>query len=147
MTRPQERIPEPLGIVKRRKTKKRGTLRKGDCANTPSGVAIHLRGGELGVPQRDDLQGKQALPIRSHPLLDHPVIVGSDAKEREFLIWRVQESLAGESREVGKAEAGLYPGYVHILQALGRVVAAAPHVFECDGLSFQPVVGNPCGGE
>ena len=97
-------------------------------AHAARGVAAHLGGRQLGVPERDDAQRDEPAAAVAAPLLDHPVVVGHDAGLRELLVLRLEEGLAAEARERREAQGGLDPVDLHVRDAGLGLVAAGPHL-------------------
>ena len=54
------------------------------------------------------------------PLLDHPVVVGPHARERELLVGAFGEELAAEAGERGKAQRRFDVVEVHVGEARRR---------------------------
>ena len=126
LARGDERV--PLAGVDRRQPEVRRDLAEAHRVRTPVRVAAHLGGGQLGVPQRDDRQREQ-LPVGvAAPLLDHPVVVGVDARLAELAVLGLGEGLAAEPRERREAERRLHVVHLHVLDARLRLVAARPHL-------------------
>ncbi|MDQ1069827.1 hypothetical protein QFZ32_005267 [Streptomyces canus] len=118
----------------------RGYLGEGDGANASGGVAADLRGGQLGVPERD--QGERyepALRVGAAPLLHHPVVVGLDAEQAQFVVLGLGEGLAAETREGREADGRLDVVDVHVGEALRDVVGAGAHLFVRDDLQLDLV--------
>ena len=70
----------------------------------------------------------QAATRVAAPLLDHPVVVGLDARQPEVLVGAFEERLAAEARQRREAHRRFDPAHVHVGEARRRVVATRAHV-------------------
>ena len=92
-----------------------------------------------GVPQRHDRERDEpALAGTAAPLVDHPVVVDLDARQREFLVLTLEERLAAEAGEhVREADRGVDVVGVHVGEALGLVEAAGADLVERERLVVE----------
>jgi hypothetical protein len=96
--------------------------------HTACRVAANYGGRELRIPQRHDHQRDEAAPGVAAPLLDHPVVVGLDAREAEVLVVDLGERLTAEARKGREAQRGVDPVQIHVLESRLRLVAARSHL-------------------
>ena len=80
------------------------------------------------VPERDDAERDVDADRGVAPLLDHPVVVGLDARERELHVVGLLEGLAAEPRERRERQRPVDPVELEVLLALLGVPAAGAHV-------------------
>ena len=99
----------------------------------PLGVADDLLGGQLGVPQRDDREREELAVGVAAPLLDHPVVVGVDARLAELAVLGLGEGLAAEAGERREAQRRLHVVHLHVLDPGLGVVATGAHLVVGDG--------------
>jgi len=78
---------------------------------------------EVRIPERDERERDQPAAAVAAPLLDHPVVVGADARERELLVVGLVERLATEPRERRKRQRAVDPVDFEVLLALLGVEA------------------------
>ena len=104
----------------RRQAERVRVLGEGHGEASPVGVAPHLGGGQLGAPEGTIPRGiRRPLPRARAPLVDHPVVVGLHAQEREVLVLALEERLAAEAGErVGEADGRLDVVGRHVLEPL-----------------------------
>ena len=103
-------------------------LREAHGAHAARGVALDLLRRELDVPERHDAERDVDADRGVAPLLDHPVVVGLHAGERQLLVVGLVERLAAEPRERRERQRPVDPVELEILLALLGVVAPGPHV-------------------
>ena len=125
-TRLEERVPVPG--VDRRQAEVVRQLTEADGRNPSSSVAPDLLDGGRHIPQRDQAERHESTVRVAAPLLDHPVVVGLDAREAELLVAPFRERLSAEPRERREAHRRLHPAPVHVLETGLRVEATGPHV-------------------
>ena len=92
------------------------------------GAPTDLGGGELWVPERD--QGERDEPGRptgAAPVVDHPVVVGLQCHQGDFLVLAFQEDLAAEATDIGKTDGGL--GVVLVEHPDPGVALVRPRVY------------------
>src|SRR3954454_3031717 len=135
----------PEGIprvgVEARVVEQRGVLGERHRVASLRRGAAHLRGGEHGIPKHGQRHRDEPVGIRAAPLVDVPVVVGLDDREREVLVGGGGEETsreAGERREVQRAE---HAARVHVLHALVHVPAPAPHLLVRHGLDAVLLAG------
>ena len=109
---------------------------------TASGVAPHLGGGELGIPQRDDLHRQQPATAVAAPLFDHPVVVRVDALERELVVLRFVEGLTAEARERREGQRLVDVVEGHVLEAELGVLTSLAHLVVGDRRERHVVTGE-----
>ena len=131
-----ERQPVAVLVVDARQAEVRRQLGERDRPHAPRRVASDLVGRELRVPQRHDAQRDEAAAALPGPLVDHEVVVGLHARERELLVVHPEEHLAGEAHDVREAERPLDARLVHGDEALLHLVA---------GRRASPRRSSPCG--
>ena len=118
----------PVAAVDAGQPQVRRDLGEADGMAAAGGVAAHLGGGQLGVPQRDDAQ-RHEMPVGgTAPLLDHPVVVGVHAGLAELAVRGLGEGLPAEAGERGEAQRHVGVVVEHVLHASDRVVAARAHL-------------------
>ena len=94
----EERVPVVVLVVDRRQAERVRVLGERHRVAALVGAAPHLGGRQLGVPQRDHRERDEAaLAVTGAPLVDHPVVVGLDAEQRQLLVVALQERLAAEA--------------------------------------------------
>jgi hypothetical protein len=81
---PEERL--PVVGVDRRQVEVRRDLAEAHGPHTALRVAVHLGGGQLGVPELHDDERDEATVGVAAPLLDHPVVVGLHAEVGQLLV-------------------------------------------------------------
>ena len=130
----EERIPVAALVVHRRQPERVRVLGERDGEAAAVGVAAHLGGGQLGVPQRDHAERDEAaLAVAGAPLVDHPVVVGLHAEEREVLVLALVERLAAEAGErVREADRRLDVVGRHVEQPVLLDPAAGADLVEGD---------------
>ncbi len=124
----------------------RWDLAEADGAHPASGVAPHLGGRSLRVPERDEAQRQEAPTAVAAPLLDHEVVVGVHAGCGQLSVLGLEEGLPAEAREGGEAQAGLDPVRLHVGDARRGFVAAGPHFVVGDGRHGHVVAVEADGG-
>jgi hypothetical protein len=137
-------IPVAAGIVDGGQAEGLEVLGEAERMRALGGGALDLLDGELGIPQWDDRERDVPPGSRGAPLVDHPVVVGPDAQEREFLVLGLQEQLpaeAGDRREVQRRQD---PGLVHVGEPRPRVVAPRAHLAVREAL-HRDVLGPAAG--
>ena len=145
------RRPRKKGPSSGRGRARKGVRGTGDLAEAHGphaavGVAAHLGGGQLGVPQRNERQRDEpALGLRPAPLLDHPVVVGLDAQEGQLLVLGLGEGLAAEPGEGREAQRGLEVVDVHVLEPGLDLVGTGSHVLVGDAAHGHLVAGHADG--
>ena len=82
---------------------------------------------ELDVPERHEAQRQVHPARRLTPLLDHPVVVGLDAGERELLVAGLVERLPTEARERGERKRPVDPVELEVGNPRVALVAAGTH--------------------
>ena len=107
----------------------RRDLGEADRVRALRGDALHLGDREVDVPDRDEAERDVHALRRLAPLLDHPVVVGLDAREPEFEVVALLERLAAEARERREGERAVHPVALEVGDAGVAVVAAGNHVF------------------
>ena len=143
---PEERVPVVVGVVHRGQAEEGRDLAEAHGPHPPPGVAPHLVGGQLGVPQGDEGERDQPAPgLGPAPLLDHPVVVGLHAEQGELLVLGFGEGLAAEAREGREAERRLEVVGVHVLEPGRDLVGAGTHVLVGDALHGHLVAGHADG--
>src|SRR5450631_1923968 len=95
--RGEERIPRPG--VDAGQPEVRRDLTEAHRVDSPRRVASHFRGAGLDIPQGHNRQWDEPTVTVATPLLDHPVVVCEDARQREVLVLRFEEGLATEPGE------------------------------------------------
>src|SRR5680860_596837 len=100
--------------------------------NAASGVATHVGGWELDVPQRDETQRNEAPATVAAPLVHHSVVVRVHARLGELPIGCLEEGLPAEAGKRGKRERRLDPIQLHVGHAGLRLVTARPHLLVGD---------------
>ena len=123
-------IPVAVGIVQRRQAEIGRKLGEGDGPAAAGGVTTDLRGRELRIPQRHQTQRDEPPAGRAAPLLDHPVVVGTDRRERDLLVLGLQERLSRKPWKGWETERALRAVDVHVGQSRVPVVAAGTHLGE-----------------
>jgi hypothetical protein len=68
------------------------------------------------------------IPGGPGPLVNHPVVVGLDAEESQFLVGRLVKRLPAEPGERREAQGGEDAVAVHVLQSGERVITSRAHV-------------------
>ena len=133
-TRSEERVPVAVRVVHGRQAEGIRVLGEADRVAALGGAAVDLLRRELGVPQRDDRQRDQAtFPVARAPLVDHPVVVGLDAEERELLVGALEERLAAEpGQHVREADRRLDVVGVHVGEPFGELPATGADLVEGD---------------
>ncbi len=84
------------------------------------------------VPEREQHERDLTAGIEAAPLVDHEVVVGLHAEQREVAVPALEEAGAGEAGEGGEAQLGPDAVEVHVLATGRRVVAAGDHLAEPD---------------
>ena len=136
-----------VGIVDRGQAEEGRDLAEADRPDAAVGVAAHLGGGQFGIPQRDQAQRDEpAVGFGPAPLLDHPVVVGLDAQERELLVLGLGEGLAAEAGEGREAQRRLEVVDVHVLEPGLDLVGARAHVLVGHAPHGHLVAGHADGG-
>ena len=96
------------------------------------------------VLQPRQLQGDDALGMRTRPLLEVPVVEGAQAGQTELGVLGPRVDGAAEARDQRReAEGGPDPGPVHVLDASLDVEAARTHLVEAGRLHAPLVAGAP----
>ena len=93
----EEGIPVPG--VDRRQAQVGRDLRETHRPYASLGVAPHLGGGQLHVPQRDEAQRDQPPGGGTAPLLHHPVVVGLNTQQGQIHVGGLGKGLAAEPGE------------------------------------------------
>ena len=145
----EERV--PVAGVDRRQPQRVGVLGEGHGVAAPGGARPDLGGGQLGVPQRDHRERDEpALAVAGAPLVDHPVVVGLDAGQREVGVAALSldpllvERLAAEAGErVGEADRRLDVVGVHVGQPVLLDPAAAADLVEGGRGDVEVVEARP----
>ena len=116
----------------RRQAERVRVLGEGDGVAALGRAAADLGGGQLGVPQRDHGERDEpALAVAGAPLVDHPVVVGLHAEERELLVVALEEGLAAEAgQRVREADRRVDVVGVHVGQPLGLLPAPGADLVE-----------------
>ncbi|CAB4836652.1 unannotated protein [freshwater metagenome] len=125
---PHERIPVATKIVDGGQPERLGVLGERDRGDTFGGAAFYLARNRGRVPQRHDDERDEAAGRGGAPLVDHPVVVGLHAEERELLVLGLVEDLPAEARERREAQRREDVAGVHVLDAGLDVVAPGQHV-------------------
>ena len=141
-----ERLPHrvPVGVVEAGVAEQYRVLGERDRVTALGRDAMDLVGAELRVPQHRQRHRDDATGIRAGPLVDVPVVVGLDGRQREILVRTSSEQPAGEGRERREAHAREHATRAHVLHALVDVVAAGPHLLEGGGVDAV-LLGGPAG--
>src|SRR5581483_11970139 len=84
------------------------------------------------VPEGHDAQRHEPAPRLPGPLLDHPVVVGPDAGQRQVVVLALGEHLPAEARVGREAQRRFDVVGVHISEAGADVVATGAHLVEPD---------------
>ncbi|HEV7976081.1 MAG TPA: hypothetical protein VGP60_15145 [Amycolatopsis sp.] len=113
----------------------------------PRGVTADLVGGKLRVPQRHHDQLQQPGRVGAAPVVVHPVVVGLDAQQAEFLVGRLAELLPAEPRHLREAQRRLGVVTVHVGQPRHGIVDTLADVFQRDGVEVHLVPVEPGGGD
>ena len=121
-------VPVAVGIVDRGEPEGLGVLRERDRRRALRRAPLDLASARDRVPQREDDQRDEAAGCRAAPLVDHPVVVGLHAEERELLVLGLPEDLTAEPGERREAERPEDPGAVHVHDTCDRVVRRRPHL-------------------
>ncbi len=112
-----------------------GELREADRFEAAGRVGPDLGRGELHVGQPGELQGDDAVRVRSRPHLEVPIVEGPHAGEPEILVRRPRVDRTAEARDQRrKAQRGPDAGAVHVQNAGVDVEAAGPHFVEAGRL-------------
>ena len=122
-------------------------LAERDGAYPARGVAAYLLRRKFGVPERHQAERHEPATGPAAPLLDHPVVVGLHAQQRELTVLAVQEDLAGEARIVRVAELRLHVVAIHVGEAVLLLPAAGAHLLERDAGEADLVGGIARGGD
>ena len=105
---PSRRTPrrtDPSGGPRRGSTGGRGGRQLGErdrAARHAPRCAGSLRPRASGSHSGTRQSGISRPSLVAAPLVDHPVVVGADARQRELLVVRIEEQLAREAQGVGK---------------------------------------------
>ena len=118
----------PVARVDRRQIDPRGAFAERNGAHAAGGVAIDLLDREVDVPQRDQTQRDEATVGAAAPFVDHPVVVGLHAQQRELFVLGVLEELPAEAGVVGEAQRRLDVVHVHVGQPCLRLPATGAHL-------------------
>ncbi len=110
-----------------------GILHEEDRLAPLGGAPFDLRRGQDRVPQRDEGLGNEALGVGGRPLVEHPVVPGPHAGQRQVPVGRLQELGAPETGELGEEELGLHAVFVHGHHPLVDVEGCGRHVVEAPG--------------
>ena len=112
-----------------------------------SALRDDLRGGQLGVPQRDDRQREELAVGVAAPLLDHPVVVGLDARQAQLAVLGLGEGLPAEPGERREAERRLHVVHPHVLDPGLGLVAPRAHLVVGDRRHRHVVAVEADGGD
>src|SRR2546423_596923 len=86
-------------------------------------------GGELRIPQRDQRQRDEPTTAgATAPLVDHPVVVDTNAREAELSVGVLEERLTAEAGERRERERRFGVVGVEVLEPGGLVPGAGTHV-------------------
>ena len=140
----EERV--PVAGVDGRQAQVGGDLREADGVAAPLGVAAHLGGSQVGIPQRNDDERDQGAVRVTAPLLNHVVVVGLYAGQPEVMVGCLVERLAAEPGHGRKRQRGLNVVGLHVLNAGLRFIAAGPHLVVGDGHHGHLVAVEADGG-
>ena len=98
-------------------------------ARTPRAALRSISFAASSTSHSGMMQSGMLMPIDGiAPLLDHPVVVGLHARQRELLVVGLVERLAAEARERRERQRAVDPVELEVLLALLGVPAAGPHV-------------------
>ncbi len=122
----EERVP---GVgVDARHPEPGGVLRERDRVTSLRGQPPNLRGGLLGVEQREDPAGDEAVGMGAAPLVHVPVVVGPDHHEVDVPVGPEVQDLAGEAGPVREVQPCELAAGRHVAHTLVDVVATRTHV-------------------
>ena len=124
----EHRVPVAVRVVDRGQAERFGVLGERERGRALGRAPLHLDCGSCRVPERDDDQRDVAAGHRAAPLVDHPVVVGLHAVQRELLVGRFPEHLPAEARERREAERAEDAGAVHVVEPRHGVVGGLGHL-------------------
>ena len=105
--------------------------------------APDLVGHELRVPDRRQGERDHPARVRPAPLVDVPVVVGPQHRERQILVIGAGEVLTAELRVRREVHRGQHAVGVHVPDALVDVEAPGTHLAEPGRLDAVLVRGAP----
>ncbi|CAB4981195.1 unannotated protein [freshwater metagenome] len=121
----------PLTCVKRGLTEFGHIFAERDCEASLFGATTNFFCSKFWIPKRNKCEWNQSTLARTGtPVVNHPIVVNTQTREREIFIGTIKKSLARKSREdVGIVDCSIDVVQIHIGKSRRLIPRAIAKVF------------------